>query len=158
MKVYMRRKAKSQLLNRNSSQVQSEIKVFTFPNTFQRPHSEVLFNPLAKRNCSSRNLRNISTSKSALNLSLPYNTSIQPVVHNYALPGKILMHKKQQPRPSLEKFNKDMREIMKRFNKNLNYQHYVKLETNEMRGAKKNSILAIKLLRDQYIKANDERD
>ena len=128
--------------------MKSHLKSFAFPESVQKVNSENFLEIMNKIKPSRRILKTFSTNTNTgtSTLNSLCNNSTHQIVHKYALPGKTLIPKKVIHFQNLEKFNPKIKELMKRFASNSSYEHLAKIENKDMRGCKKNSILAGRMI------------
>lgn len=113
-----------------------DAKSFVFPNDFKRPRSVKSFSVSIKKN-QNFNSSNIYMTENESIINITYNDITEPIVHTYALPSRLLTHNKSEKSPNYSKFNKSIQNIMKRFQKNKNLEHIVKVERKGVQGWKK---------------------
>ena len=148
----MNKRSKSQLdLNLRTENLRgaSQLKNFVLPDRLQAPNPEKYLEVMKKINPIRRYSNTFLTNPGIFNLSLPCKNSMNQIVHKYALPGKTILPKKIIHLQNLEKFNPKIRELMRRFAITNSAEHVVKIENKDMRGWKKNSILALRMLKTQ---------
>jgi hypothetical protein len=132
------------------SQTHSEMKSFVFPMAFKRPHSEKQTGMFLKSRLNMRSSGKIRKSNTSEIQSFGIS-DIQGVderkklIHTYALPSKIFFHGKSVKKKDYSKFNFELQDLMKRFDKVRSTEHKVRVQSKSMKGGKKSSLWLSKM-------------